>query len=134
MTKVGKRVVFLLFMALPTLALASYRSLGAVRDVHWHDNRLTLDCSGPRVQISVLAPDLARVRLAPRAEFAPNLSHAVVVRDWPGASCELAQDAEKKRSYSKQLSSRSGLNAISAASRSWTREGGRCAWKSRPWA
>lgn len=95
MTKVGKGVAFLLFMVLPTLALASYRSLGAVRNVHWHDNRLTLDCSGPRVQISVLAPDVVRVRLAPGGEFAPDFSHAVVVRDWPGASCELAQDAEK---------------------------------------
>ncbi len=95
MTKVIRRVAFLLFFGLPNVTLAGYRGLGAVRDVQWQDNRLTLDCGGPRVQISVLAPDLVRVRLTPAGEFPPDFSHAVAVREWPATSCQLALDAEK---------------------------------------
>ncbi len=42
-----------------------------------------------RVQISILADDLARVRIAPKSILSPNLSRAVVKTDWPSVPIEL---------------------------------------------
>jgi len=42
--------------------------------------------------ITVLAPDLVRVRMAPGAQFGPDYSWAVIKHDWPKAAIEIKSD------------------------------------------
>ncbi|MDZ7385853.1 MAG: DUF4968 domain-containing protein [candidate division KSB1 bacterium] len=85
------------------LAAGGYRSVGDVRASEWRDNRLTLDCGGPRVEISVLARDLVRVRLAPTGECAPEFSYAVVRNEWPRVICTMTEDAEQIALHTEEL-------------------------------
>ena len=56
-----------------------------------HDSRsLTIDCGGPRIQMTVLTPQLVRVRLAPDGAFAPRRSWAVARADEEFAAAPFA--------------------------------------------
>jgi len=71
------------------------QTLGEVTS-YTHDARsLVLDCGGPRIQVSVLTPQLVRVRLAPDGVFAPRRSWAVARADgeFAAAAFELHEDA-----------------------------------------
>src|SRR6266511_5621851 len=62
-----------------------------------HDSRsLTIDCGGPRIQMTVLTPTLIRVRLAPDGAFAPRRSWAVARADeeFAEVACEVRASAE----------------------------------------
>ncbi|MBD2102435.1 glycoside hydrolase family 31 protein [Leptolyngbya sp. FACHB-261] len=67
--------------------------LGVVQTVESDARTLYLDCGGPRLTLSVLAPNLIRVRLAPTGEFLPRRSWAVTQPDdtWPPVPFELRQ-------------------------------------------
>jgi alpha-glucosidase len=57
---------------------------------------LILDCGGPRVQVSILAPRLVRVRMAPDGAFAPRRSWAVAQPDeaFPEAPFSVREDGD----------------------------------------
>jgi alpha-glucosidase len=50
-----------------------------------------------KVRIGILAPDVARVRVAPDGVFGTNVSRAVVAADWPATSFEVTEDATAVR-------------------------------------
>ncbi|BAY10655.1 glycoside hydrolase family 31 protein [Calothrix sp. NIES-2098] len=58
-----------------------WTTIGSVQSVNWSDRTVNLECSNSRLQISILAPNLLRVRLAPTGEFTPRRSWAVTVDD-----------------------------------------------------
>ncbi len=72
------------FGQLPTTELP-WSTLGAVNAIQRDDRGLRCECGGPCLAISVLAPNLIRVRLAPTGEFMPRRSWAVTLDDpeWP---------------------------------------------------
>jgi alpha-glucosidase len=43
-----------------------------------------------KVRLSILAPDVVRVRVAPKGLFEPNISRAVVKTDWPAVSFDVS--------------------------------------------
>ncbi|WP_341528069.1 glycoside hydrolase family 31 protein [Nostoc sp. UHCC 0302] len=58
-----------------------WTTIGNVQAVNWSDNTINFDCGNSRLTISVLAPNLIRVRLAPTGEFMPRRSWAVALDD-----------------------------------------------------
>ena len=61
----------------------AYRFLGDITSHRFDNQRLDLRCGEAAVRIEVLAPDLARVRLAPDGQFDHGFSYAVAAADWP---------------------------------------------------
>ncbi|GIV96760.1 MAG: alpha-glucosidase [Herpetosiphonaceae bacterium] len=55
--------------------------LGAVRSWRREGRSLILECGGPSVAITILSPQIVRVRLAPEGTFAPRRSWAVTPPD-----------------------------------------------------
>ena len=80
-----------------------WSSLGAVQAVHRHQQQIEIDCGGTRLQISVLAANLFRVRVSPTGEWQPRRSWALTKseHEWSavpfefheGASLEIKTDA-----------------------------------------
>jgi alpha-glucosidase len=78
--------------------------IGAVKSVErsdspestLHEHEVHFECGGPQLKISVLAPNLIRVRLAPTGEFMPRRSWAVTVDDseWPVVPFEIHETPE----------------------------------------
>ncbi len=79
-------------------------TIGSVQVVNWSDRAersakgdrtIDFDCGNSRLKISILAPNLLRVRLAPNGEFIPRRSWAVALDDsqWPTFPFEV-QDTE----------------------------------------
>ncbi len=62
---------------------ADYQFLGNVQSYKRVKYGILLECDGARVLISVLAPDLIRVRLAPEGTFLGGCSYAMAKQDWP---------------------------------------------------
>lgn len=55
--------------------------IGAIQAIQHHERGVHFECGGPRLVISVLAPNLIRVRLAPNGELMPRRSWAVTLDD-----------------------------------------------------
>lgn len=72
-----------------------WTAIGNVQGVNWSNRNIDFDCGNSRLRISILAPNLLRVRLAPTGEFIPRRSWAVVLDDsqWPIFPFEV-QDTE----------------------------------------
>ncbi|QFS42802.1 glycoside hydrolase family 31 protein [Nostoc sphaeroides] len=58
-----------------------WTTLSNVKAVTWDNNIINFDCGDSRFTISVLAPNLIRVRFAPTGEFMPRRSWAVTLDD-----------------------------------------------------
>lgn len=58
-----------------------WHSIAAVQALQVTNQTLHLDCGQPQVQLSLLAPNLVRVRFAPHGEFTPRRSWAVTKPD-----------------------------------------------------
>lgn len=64
-----------------------WTTIGSVQAVNWSDayggkqRTVNFECTNSRLQITILAPNLLRVRLAPTGEFIPRRSWAVTVDD-----------------------------------------------------
>ncbi|MDZ7262225.1 MAG: DUF4968 domain-containing protein, partial [candidate division KSB1 bacterium] len=68
---------------LPLTLKANFQFLGNVQSFHQQQNQLILNCGVPQVQITVLAPDLIRIRMTSNGHFPEDHSYAVVKTDWP---------------------------------------------------
>lgn len=77
-----------------------YHFPGRVLAHHWYtpdqtspNQRIVLTCENAVVRISVLAPDLIRVRASPTGRFSEPFSYAVAKQDreWPMVECTLSE-------------------------------------------
>src|SRR6266487_2512899 len=64
---------------------AEWRFIGRVQAAQPEANGITLHDSQAVVSVTVLAPDLVRLRLIPRPSFGPDDSYAVIKTEWPQA-------------------------------------------------
>ncbi|MDZ8054784.1 MAG: glycoside hydrolase family 31 protein [Aulosira sp. ZfuVER01] len=58
-----------------------WTTIGSVQAVNWSNSTVNFQCTNSRLQITILAPNLLRVRLAPTGEFMRRRSWAVTVDD-----------------------------------------------------
>ncbi|WP_017318268.1 glycoside hydrolase family 31 protein [Mastigocladopsis repens] len=58
-----------------------WTTIGTVQAVHWNQHNINLECGESRLSISVLAPNLIRVRMSPNGEFMPRRPWAVTLDD-----------------------------------------------------
>ncbi|HID91428.1 TPA: DUF4968 domain-containing protein, partial [Candidatus Bathyarchaeota archaeon] len=72
-----------------------FEYLGAITAYEVRESTVLIACGQARVQVSLLAPDLVRVRLSPKGEFEPDYSWAVVKTDWPGVRCALEDRGDR---------------------------------------
>ncbi|OUL33472.1 alpha-glucosidase [Nostoc sp. T09] len=72
-----------------------WTTIGCVQAVNWSERTVNFECTNSSFQITILAPNLLRVRLAPTGEFSPRRSWAVTVDDseWAKVPFEV-QDSE----------------------------------------
>jgi alpha-glucosidase len=74
-----------------------WSTLGSVKTWHRHHQQVHIDYAGPRMVISVLAPNLIRVQMSPTGQFAPRRSWTVTRddADWPAISFDVQQTAKE---------------------------------------
>lgn len=80
------------FGKLPTTQ-QPWSRLGVVQSIQRHDRGVHFECGDPCLAITVLAPNLIRVRMAPTGEFMPRRSWAVTLDDaeWPVVPFEVRE-------------------------------------------
>ncbi len=69
-------------------AQAEWHSIGKVTSTKVEGSQITFHTEHAIVQLSVLAPDIVRVRMAHASTFGPDYSWAVVKKDWPTVHLE----------------------------------------------
>ena len=72
----------------------TYRSLGDITSVDYHDQSLIITCGQATVRIDVLAPDLMRIRLAPDGHFGDGFSYAIEKTEWPAIEVAFEESAD----------------------------------------
>ena len=82
--------VLLLAAVAATAARAEWHSIGKVTGTQVEGSRITFHTAHAIVQVSVLAPGIVRVRMAPGSTFGPDYSWAVVKKQWPAVHVELS--------------------------------------------
>ncbi|BAY47427.1 glycoside hydrolase family protein [Scytonema sp. HK-05] len=58
-----------------------WTTIGTVQAVHWDERTINFECGDSRVAISVLAPNLVRVRMSPNGEFTSRRPWAIALDD-----------------------------------------------------
>lgn len=83
----------------------SWSRLGEITAIKESDPSIDIQCGEPCLKITVLAPNLIRVRMAPTGEFLPRRSWAVTQDDgdWAPVSFEVRQTAEAVEIGTEQL-------------------------------
>ncbi|MBE8986251.1 glycoside hydrolase family 31 protein [Nostoc sp. LEGE 12450] len=84
---------------------APWSILGAVQAIQQNERHILLLCGDPCLIVSVLAPNLIRVRMAPSGEFLSRRSWAVTLADeeWPTVPFEVREKAETIEIETEQL-------------------------------
>ena len=82
-----------------------WSTLTAVQAIEKDERHIRFKCGEPCLSISVLAPNLIRVRMTPTGEFQPHRSWAVAQADeqWPSVSFEVQEKAEAVEILTEQL-------------------------------
>jgi alpha-glucosidase len=96
----GKRFLLVvalgLFGAIPVRVMAAWQPLGEVVQVSQGANALALStASGAQVRVSFVTPDVVRVRMSPRGEFAPDFSYALQTAIPPALKLRTDDRAER---------------------------------------
>ncbi|HSL21934.1 MAG TPA: glycoside hydrolase family 31 protein [Vicinamibacterales bacterium] len=88
-------VVLWILVAPPTPARAQWNSIGDVSAPRRDGQSVTFTSRQGTIQVSAIAPEIVRVRMAPSAKLGRDHSYAVVSRDFgePGASIAVRGDA-----------------------------------------
>lgn len=83
-----------------------WSTLGEVQDIQRSDRSVCFKCGEPQLVITVLAPNLLRVRLAPSGEFIPRRSWAVTLDDaeWQVVPFKVEETAEAVEIKTEQMS------------------------------
>ncbi len=84
------RVVLLIGLA-TVAAHAEWHSVGKVVDTQVQGNNITFHTAHAIVRVSVLAPDIVRVRMRPGSSLGPDYSWAVVKKHWPAVHLEFSR-------------------------------------------
>jgi hypothetical protein len=86
----GLLQILLLVSVATTAAQAEWHSLGKVIGSHVEGNNITFHTERAIVRVSVLAPDIVRVRMSPGSTLGPDYSWAVVKKQWPAIRVEFS--------------------------------------------
>jgi alpha-glucosidase len=83
----------------------SWSTLGALQNVKQEERHIHLQCGESCLTISVLAPNLIRVRMTPTGEFLPHRSWAVALADeqWSQVSFQVQEKADTVEIATEQL-------------------------------
>ena len=87
-------LLVLLSMAVPVWA--EWRGVGSLSPRVPVGNQISFSNQEANVVITVLAPDLIRVRMIPGAAIGPDYSWAVVKTDWPQVPIQFSGDSQMK--------------------------------------
>jgi hypothetical protein len=98
-----RRILPTLFLAASASLHAQWQSLGNLDSYQVEGNTIILASGPSAVQITVLAQDVIRVRLAPIRTFGPDFSWAVVKTDWPSMRPEVIDGADDLRIVTSEL-------------------------------
>ncbi len=84
---------------------APWSILGAVKTIQQNQRHILFQCGDPCLSVSVLAPNLIRVRMTPTGEFLSRRSWAVALADeeWPTVPFEVREKAEAIEIETEQL-------------------------------
>ena len=89
---IGRVLGVLLLVSLATVAAhAEWHSVGKVVDTHVEGNSIAFHTERAIVRVSVLAPDVVRVRMEPGSALGPDYSWAVVKKQWPAVHVEFSR-------------------------------------------
>ncbi|WP_066423426.1 glycoside hydrolase family 31 protein [Anabaena sp. 4-3] len=82
-----------------------WTTLGVVEAIEQHQHHVFFKCGKPCLQISILAPNLIRVRMTPTGEFLPRKSWAVTQDDqqWVMVDFEVTEQADFVEITTQQL-------------------------------
>ncbi|MEG3990209.1 glycoside hydrolase family 31 protein [Microcoleus sp. S28C3] len=82
-----------------------WSNLGAVQSIQQNERRILFKCGDPCLAISVLAPNLIRVRMTPTGQFLPHRSWAVTQADeeWPTVPFEVRETLDAVEIQTEQL-------------------------------
>ncbi|TAM82258.1 MAG: DUF4968 domain-containing protein [Acidobacteria bacterium] len=79
-----------------TMAQAEWHSIGKVTAAQVEGNRITFLAQHAVIQVSVLAPDIVRTRIAQGSSFGADDSWAVVKKQWPAVHVEARHDSHEE--------------------------------------
>jgi alpha-glucosidase len=88
--------VLLLAVVAAAAAQAEWHSIGKVTGSQVEANEITFHTEHAIVRVTVLAPDIVRVRMAQGASFGPDYSWAVVKKEWPATHVEVSHTANQE--------------------------------------
>jgi alpha-glucosidase len=108
-------LLFCLFLFPSTAGFADWQSIGNLTTAAREGNQVTFRNSKATVVVSVLAPDLIRVRMVSGTSLAPDHSYAVVMTDWPNVPIEVAGDKETRIIRTPELEVRAHLSPFRLA-------------------
>lgn len=80
-------------LGIPFPAQASWRSIGAAIRSERIGEAVELSDGHARLRVTLLAPDLVRVRMTPQADFSDAPSWAVIKSAWPAANADFSESA-----------------------------------------
>jgi alpha-glucosidase len=94
--------------------LAEWQSVGALAASAPRENQITFSSTQASVTITVLAPDLVRVRMT-HGTAAPDRSWAVIKHDWPATHVEFSGDQNERMIRTPELEIRVKLSPFRLA-------------------
>jgi alpha-glucosidase len=98
-----KIILPLLVLAASASLRAQWQTIGNLDSYQVQENNVVLSSGPSVVQITLLAQDLIRVRLAPSGSFAPDYSWAVIKTDWPILKPEVIDGVDNLRVATSEL-------------------------------
>src|ERR1019366_1191478 len=94
---------------------ADWQSVGSMTAAPPQGNQVTFSSRQATVVVTVLAPDLVRMRMVPGTSLPPDHSFAVVKADWPPVAVEFAGDKETRIIRTPELEVRAHLSPFRLA-------------------
>ena len=93
-----------ILLLIPSFTLSGWQTAGNADSLSFKDNEIRVRAGKVILFVTILAPDLVRVRCAPRGAFSPDQSWAVVKKDWTVPDVEFKETADSIVATSNELS------------------------------
>ena len=107
--------LFWVILFLANSAVADWQSVGTLAASEPKGNQITFSSRQATVVVTVLAPDLVRVRMIPGTTLGPDYSYAVVKTNWPKVPVEFSGDKETRIIRTPELEVRAHLSPFRLA-------------------
>ena len=107
--------LFWLLLVFTYSAFGAWQDVGSLVASEPRSNQVTFSSRQATVVVTVLAPDLVRVRMVPGTSLAPDHSYAVVKTDWSKVAVEFAGDKETRIIRTPELEVRARLSPFRLA-------------------